>query len=194
MQARSTATVEAIFEATTQVLLDVGKERLTTEKVALRAGVSIGTLYQYFPNKSALLQAVLGRHLEELARVVERTCELQRGRPLQEMATALVQAFLEAKRKDARTGAALYAVSSDIDGITITKQIGARSVSMISRLLASTSDSLTKEPEIIADVLQSAMLGVGRRLVESAWPETYYESLRQELILMVCAYLKTCSA
>ncbi len=71
VQARSTASVDAILEATIQVLLDVGKERLTTTKVALRAGVSVGTLYQYFPNKSALLQAVLERHLREVAEVVE---------------------------------------------------------------------------------------------------------------------------
>ena len=59
VQARSAASVDAILEATIQVLLDDGKERLTTTRVALRAGVSVGTLYQYFPNKSALLQAAL---------------------------------------------------------------------------------------------------------------------------------------
>ena len=64
VQARSAASVDAILEATIQVLLGVGKERLTTTKVALRAGVSVGTLYQYFPNKSALLQAALRRHME----------------------------------------------------------------------------------------------------------------------------------
>lgn len=55
VQARSTTSVNAILEATVQVLLEVGKERLTTTRVAHRAGVSVGTLYQYFPNKSALL-------------------------------------------------------------------------------------------------------------------------------------------
>ena len=66
VQARSTASVHAILEATIQVLLKVGKERLTTTRVASRAGVSVGTLYQYFPNKSALLQAALKRHLGEV--------------------------------------------------------------------------------------------------------------------------------
>jgi len=68
VQARSTASVEAILQATIQVLLDVGKERLTTTKVALRAGVSVGTLYQYFPNKSALLQAALKCHLSDVTK------------------------------------------------------------------------------------------------------------------------------
>jgi AcrR family transcriptional regulator len=60
VQARSTVTVEAIYEATFQVLLAVGgPERLTTTRVAERAGVSVGTLYQYFPNKQSLLFSVL---------------------------------------------------------------------------------------------------------------------------------------
>ena len=64
VQTRSTATVDAILQATIQVLIAIGKERLTTTQVALRAGVSVGTLYQYFPNKSALLQACLERHMD----------------------------------------------------------------------------------------------------------------------------------
>src|SRR6201999_513352 len=90
VQARSTASVEAILEATIQVLLKVGKERLTTTRVAARAGVSVGTLYQYFPNKSALLQAALKRHLAEVTETVERVCQEQKGKTLQEMATSLI--------------------------------------------------------------------------------------------------------
>ena len=71
VQARSAASVDAILEATVQVLLKVGKERLTTTRVAARAGVSVGTLYQYFPNKSALLQAALKRHMVEVGEAVE---------------------------------------------------------------------------------------------------------------------------
>src|SRR5580692_2269895 len=95
VQARSTASVDAILEATIQVLLLVGKERLTTTKVAARAGVSVGTLYQYFPNKSALLQAVLKRHMDEVAGAVERVCREQKGNTLEHMATALITAFLK---------------------------------------------------------------------------------------------------
>src|SRR5271154_369172 len=100
VQARSAASVEALLEAAIQVLLNVGKERLTTTKVALRAGVSVGTPYQYFPNKSALLQAALKRHLAEVAEAVELVCKEQKGSTLRQMVTALVTAFMLAKMKD----------------------------------------------------------------------------------------------
>ena len=75
----------------------MGKERLTTTRVALKAGVSVGTLYQYFPNKSALLKAALKRHLDEVAEAIENVCHEQQGHSLGQMATALMTAFLEAK-------------------------------------------------------------------------------------------------
>src|ERR1700677_833535 len=89
VQARSAASVDAILEATIQVLLQAGKEQLTTTKVALRAGVSVGTLYQYCPNKSALLKAALKRHLEDVTEAVELACREQRGHSLEQMAAAL---------------------------------------------------------------------------------------------------------
>jgi AcrR family transcriptional regulator len=106
--------VDAILEATIQVLLQIGKDRLTTTRVAVRAGVSVGTLYQYFPNKSSLLQATLKRQLEEVASTVERVCREQKGKPLSHMATAMVNAFLEAKMRKAKTSVAMYSVSSDV--------------------------------------------------------------------------------
>jgi len=68
IQTRSARTVEAIFEATIQVLLRHGAEQFTTTRVAERAGVSVGTLYQYYPNKQSLLFAVLERHLNLVIR------------------------------------------------------------------------------------------------------------------------------
>ena len=139
VQARSTASVDAILEATIQVLLSVGKERLTTTRVASRAGVSVGTLYQYFPNKSALLQAALKRHLTEVTDAVELVCEEQKGRTFRQMAIALITAFLQAKMRDAKTSVALYSVSSDVDGARILKQMQARSDKAIVSMLASRS-------------------------------------------------------
>src|SRR6516225_1008903 len=92
VQARSTVTVEAISEATIQVLLSHGSDRLTTTRVADRAGVSVGTLYQYYPNKQSLLFAVMEHHLGKVAEAVEAACEQGRRKPLAEMIKQVVEA------------------------------------------------------------------------------------------------------
>jgi AcrR family transcriptional regulator len=193
VQARSAASVKAILEATIQVLLKVGKERLTTTRVALRAGVSVGTLYQYFPNKRSLLQAALKGHLEKVTESVERACQEQRGNTVRQMATALVSAYLDAKMKDVKTSVALYSVSSDVDGAKIVQQIGVRVSKAIVEMLASAREPLAKDPQVIASMLQGTMAGVIRRLLESDAPEKEFGALRQELIFFVCAYLEACS-
>jgi AcrR family transcriptional regulator len=185
--------VDAILEATVQVLLDIGKDRLTTTRVAARAGVSVGTLYQYFPNKSALLQAALRRHLGGVTDAVEQACQEQMGNSVAHMATALVDAFLGAKMKDGKTSVALYGVSADVDGARIVREIGLRSNRAIIAMLASAREPLTKDPELVASMLQGAMAGISRRLLESDDPEKHFETFRQELTLFVCSYLKACS-
>nr|MDT0666011.1 helix-turn-helix domain-containing protein [Micromonospora sp. DSM 115978] len=66
VQERSRRTVEAILDAAAQLLATNGYQATTTNHVAERAGVSIGSLYQYFPNKDALLVALEDRHLDEV--------------------------------------------------------------------------------------------------------------------------------
>lgn len=73
VQQRSQQVVEALIEATGQVIVERGLEHLTTIHVATRAGVSIGSLYQYFENKEALIAALLDRLTIELDEVVNRT-------------------------------------------------------------------------------------------------------------------------
>jgi AcrR family transcriptional regulator len=194
VQARSAASVDAILEATTQVLLHVGKERLTTTRVAARAGVSVGTLYQYFPNKSALLQAALRRHLNEVFTAVELVCKQQKGKPLQQMATALITTFLQAKMKDAKTSAALYSVSSDVDGARIVQENGARFNKAVVGMLKTSCEPLTADPQLVAFMLQGAMVGISRRILESENPEKEFDSLQRELIFVACAYLDARSA
>jgi AcrR family transcriptional regulator len=193
VQARSTASVEAILEATVRVLVSLGKERLTTTRVAVRAGVSVGTLYQYFPNKSALLQASLRRHLEAVTDAIDRVCLEQRGRSLDEMAIALITAFLDAKMSHAKASVAMYSVSADVDGMKIARQIGLHSGKSVAAMLATTSDPALADPELVGSMLTSAMAGVSRRLLESSSPEKALEVYKQELIFMARAYLRECS-
>jgi AcrR family transcriptional regulator len=194
VQARSAASVDAILQATIQVLLNVGKERLTTTRVASRAGVSVGTLYQYFPNKSALLQAALKRHLAEVAEAVELVCKEQHGRTLRQMVTALITAFLEAKMRDPKTSVALYSVSSDVDGAKIAQQMTARFNKAIVRMLETTSEPLATDPQLVASMLEGTMIGISRRILESGGAEKGVDVLRDELVFVACAYVDACSA
>lgn len=73
VQQRSQQVVEALIEATGHVIIERGLEHLTTIQVAARAGVSIGSLYQYFENKEQLVAALLDRLTFELGEVVNRT-------------------------------------------------------------------------------------------------------------------------
>lgn len=68
-QERAQRTIEAIFQATAQIVENEGEGALTTNRVAREAGFSIGTLYQYFPSKEAILLAMIGR---ERRRVLDR--------------------------------------------------------------------------------------------------------------------------
>jgi AcrR family transcriptional regulator len=91
-QARSRATVDAVLEATARVLVKRGFDGLTTNLVAEAAGVSIGSLYQYFPNKEALVGALIEKHVEdmtslclaELTRVAQLAVEPELHRVLTE--------------------------------------------------------------------------------------------------------------
>lgn len=189
VQARSSASVEAICEATIQVLLSVGKERLTTTKVAARAGVSVGTLYQYFPNKSSLLQAVLRRHMEEVTRAVEQVCVREKGGSLETMADELVAAFLDAKLKNVEASKALYYVSDDVGGAEIVRQLGARGMKAVAEMLESSGERFAEDAQVIAATVMAAMSGVSRRMLEASKSPGTLESMRQGLQVMVRAYL-----
>jgi AcrR family transcriptional regulator len=192
VQARSTASVDAILKATVQVLLRVGKEKLTTTRVAARAGVSVGTLYQYFPNKSALLRAALKLHVEEILAEVDKVSVAQRGQPVEQMVEALVVASLAVKMRDPKKGRALYAVSSDVEGAKIAADAEARAKDALVVLLKSAPEMLKTDLQLMATVLQSIIAGVKRRLLESDMPEEQFEVMQRELVLVVRNYVRAC--
>jgi AcrR family transcriptional regulator len=192
IQARSTASVDAILKATVQVLLKIGKEKLTTTRVAARAGVSVGTLYQYFPNKSALLRAGLRLHMEEILAEVDEVCVAQRGQPVEQMAEALAVAFLAVKMRDPKKSRALYALSSDVEGANIAASAMRRVNQAIVGLLKSAPEMLMTNLQLMASVLQSIIGGVKRQLLESDMPDAQFEVMQRELVLVVRGYVRAC--
>ena len=93
-QARAKATVDAIIEATTQVLLEDGYDHFTTARAAERAGVSVGSLYQYFPNKAALASAVIDRCCDNFLSAFEAALAGRRRVTLAECVRAIVDVTL----------------------------------------------------------------------------------------------------
>ena len=106
------------------------------------------------------------------------------------MGAGLVTGFLQAKMRDVKTGVALYSVSSDLDGAKIVRRNGSRSNKAIAAMLASASEPLVRDLHLVASMLQGAMAGISRRLLESAAPEKQLEALQTELVFFVCAYLE----
>lgn len=191
VQTRSTVTVQSILDACLQVLIRVGKEKLTTTLVAERAGVSVGTLYQYFPNKRSLLQAVLRRHLSSVSEALVSACEQFQGKPLCELITGVATAFFRAKMIDPRMSLALYSVSSDVDGLRITEDLRLRNEAAFEEALASVPEKLRIERAQLAFLLQSAMIGISRRILESNVPSAQHEALREQMVVMLCAYAES---
>src|SRR5262245_15138105 len=101
-QERSRSTVDALIEATARVLIKDGYDRASTNRIAAAAGVSIGSLYQYFPSKEALVAGVIERHTRELSQVVLDALRSLSGRPIEIGARALIKAAIDAHRVDPR--------------------------------------------------------------------------------------------
>jgi len=99
-QARAKATVDAIIGAAAQVLISNGYEKTTTAKVAERAGVSIGSLYQYFPNKEALIAALIERHADDLVSTLQGLLEKASHPTLADAVRVAIDATFSAHRID----------------------------------------------------------------------------------------------
>ncbi|WP_421999242.1 TetR/AcrR family transcriptional regulator [Reyranella sp.] len=99
-QQRSRATVETLLDATARVLVRDGYDRASTNRIAARAGVSVGSLYQYFPNKEALVAALVARHNREMLELVRAALAEVASRDLGTAMRELTRATLDAHLVD----------------------------------------------------------------------------------------------
>src|SRR5215469_4603467 len=153
VQTRSTITVEAICEAAIQVLLSHGPDKLTTTRVAERAGVSVGTLYQYYPNKESLLAAVFEDHLNKVTLAMEAACRKAHGKPLADMLRDIVVAFVDIKMERSDISVALYQVSSDIGGPAIVKKTIQRMRKAADAMLQTAPDADPPPDKLTLDIM-----------------------------------------
>ncbi len=99
-QERSRATVEALVEATARILVKDGFDKASTNRIAEVAGVSVGSLYQYFPGKEALVVAVIERHQEQIMQTVRSELAGVLDQPVEKAVRKLVAAAVKAHRVD----------------------------------------------------------------------------------------------
>jgi len=101
-QQRSRATVDALVEATARILVREGFDKASTNRIAQVAGVSVGSLYQYFPGKEALVAAVIDRHNREILRTVRGELAEAMRQPVEEAVRRIVAVAVKAHRVDPR--------------------------------------------------------------------------------------------
>jgi AcrR family transcriptional regulator len=188
VQARSEATVLAIYEASIQVLLSAGYRKLTTTRVAERAGASVGTLYQYFPNRQALIRAVLERYLAEMSASIQADCQSLKGRTLDEIAIGLVDAMIAAKWRRLEVSRAMHEPLVEVGGAELVRATAARGASLVADLLRSCPEIGGVEVEPLAVFLVMACTS----MLQAAFIEhaADKETIRAHMHAMVCGYLR----
>jgi AcrR family transcriptional regulator len=181
-QGRSKHTVAAILEATFRVL-DGGGD-LTTTRVADVAGVSVGTLYQYFPNREALINALLADHLEAAITAVERECEACANVPRATATERIVRAFLEAKAARSENQKIMnkaFGVGM-LDDRPLVRAASQRARIALARLFAS------HEPEAAAEVraglLCDAVEGIMRGAAQD--PDRWRDQAWVDHVVRIC--------
>lgn len=193
-QARASATVDAIFEATIQVLVSEGPLRLTTTRVASRAGVSVGTMYQYFPHKQALFYALNERYLDALAAKVEASCAACRGRSVAEMVEALIATYWSAKTERPEVTRALYRSVVELDNEALIDAFAQRADTATATMLASASDAAFEAPPLVTLTLLSTIFGTVRNVFERDLPASDERAVEAQLVIMCRGYLETVRA
>lgn len=173
-QARARATHATILEAAAQILDSEGERGFTTNRVAARAGVSIGTLYQYFPNKQAILVAMSQQEAERLRREV---AEGRDAEPVRAALRRLIHAF--ESRPNLRRAAVRAALQASLAGPDAAAW---RAEAERAPALLAPVDKLST---LETFVLSRAVMGVVRAAVLEAHPSLYEPEFEDALMTLV---------
>jgi AcrR family transcriptional regulator len=192
-QRRSRVTIDTLFEATIQVLLANGLDRITTIQIADRAGVSVGSLYQYFPNKRALLAAVVQRHVSEVVDITMAACRSAHGKTIGEMCATMMSAFVDAKTRRPEVSRALYLPSAAVNADAIVKEESRRCALAVHDMLMTASDAKFAQPQWVSNVLIASIVGPTRATIEAGGTSSDFERLKRHLTALCVGYLKEVS-
>jgi AcrR family transcriptional regulator len=189
-QARSADLVATILEAAIQVLSREGAQRFTTARVAEKAGVSVGSLYQYFPNKAAILfrlQSDEWRQTTELLRVILEDIE----RPPLERLRTLVHTFIRSECDEAAMRVALNDAAPlyrDAPEAQAAKASGSRTIQVFMREVLPNASETTRT--MAGDLIKTTLSEVGKQFSESPRTAAEIEAYAKAMADMFCAYLR----
>jgi AcrR family transcriptional regulator len=190
-QTRAEETVSAILEGAAQVLEAGGLAGFTTNAVAERAGVSIGTLYQYFSDKGALLRALADREMRLAISAVAKALRGEGEAPLEERIRAVVRAIVHAfhGRQRARKAVvqAVLAQGMAIEMVAPVAAFIAEAGSSPQRGMA----RLSREQQF---VVSRALMGAVRAAVLEEAPFFTSRAFEDALVRLVISYIKAVSA
>jgi len=190
-QARSNELVNAVLKAAVQVLAKEGGQRFTMARVAKKAGVSVGSLYQYFPNKAAVLFRLQSDEWRQTTELLRSILEDTRQPPLVRL-RALVHAFLQSECDEAAVRVALHDVAPlyrDAPEAHEVRSAGAAAVDAFMReALPRASESVRI---LAAELVTTTFSAVGKQFSESPRTKPEIDAYSNALADMLCAYLQS---
>ncbi|MCB9675176.1 MAG: TetR/AcrR family transcriptional regulator [Alphaproteobacteria bacterium] len=192
-QRRAKESVDAIVEACAQVLVQHGWEATTTNHIAERAGVSVGTLYQYFANREAVLEAVRDRVMQEqLAAVAEVSSQVLQTRPdFDDAIERLVDTVFAVVGVRPGLVRILILDAPSPDFLQIDRIWKERMIQLVRAALYSGTDRIRPgNVDLMATLLVGAIWGVMRDVVAHRPDLLQAPDLRREIHLLVARFLE----
>ncbi|RWR26538.1 TetR/AcrR family transcriptional regulator [Sinirhodobacter populi] len=192
-QARSTELVSAILEAAVQVLEEEGAQRFTTARVAEKAGVSVGSLYQYFPNKAAILFRLQSDEWRQTTSMMQSILEDQDQPPLDRL-RALVHGFIRSECEEAAVRIALNDAAPLYRDAEEARQerasIDSTFNTFIARLLPTAGEETCA---LVSDLVLTTLSTVGKEFSGKPRSSMEIETYAGAVADMFCAYLTSAS-
>ncbi|EJL93780.1 TetR family transcriptional regulator [Pantoea sp. GM01] len=189
-QARSNELVSAILQAATQVLEQEGATRFTTARVAERAGVSIGSLYQYFPNKAAILFRLQSEEWQRTGNLLGAILRNSAATPRQRLHD-LTLAFLQSECEEAAMRTALNDAAPLYRDAPEVQEARAAGENVISDfLLELLPHSEAEDRARAADLINSTLGNVGKHFSESPRTAAEIQAYAHDMAEMFCAWIR----
>ncbi|MCB9766063.1 MAG: TetR/AcrR family transcriptional regulator [Alphaproteobacteria bacterium] len=189
VQGRAQATVDAILEATAQVLLEEGYADLTTNAVAKRAGVSVGSLYQYFGNKDALIGELVRRHVGAMRDAFLETLPGVVGLPKAEAFALIGDALLQAHRVDPALNQVLHGQLPRVGGLAAIDAFDTELEQLAAQVLRARG-MRSDNPELAARVLTRSLSGLMRATIRREPKLLDEPAFLEEVTLLMDLYLE----